>query len=214
MIPNPRKRCKVEITLPDNAYLHKLLIQTLAAGTDEQGKVRALYGPVLVVTNPLKVAIHGSCLNAGRINASGGAVVYWGQNSHRNKTGRPWGKQTGPWAELLAALPTDTPNALEIEKVTAEIANDAGPPDEPVGKRDPASPILWNLFLANLVMMLDKDDIFLAAVRISLLAQADNILLLFILPSGLQVKLDTLEKWCARNFIRHFPTDNLPASTD
>jgi hypothetical protein len=42
VIPNPRKRRKVEITLPDNMCLEKLLIQTLAAGKDEQGKVRAL----------------------------------------------------------------------------------------------------------------------------------------------------------------------------
>jgi ribonuclease HI len=48
--------------------------------------------------------IHGSCLNAGKINASGGVAAYWGQHSHRNKTGRPWGNQTGPRAELLAAL--------------------------------------------------------------------------------------------------------------
>jgi hypothetical protein len=39
---------------------------------------------------------------------------------------------------------------------------------------DPASPILWNLFLAELMMMPDKDDVFLTAVQISLLAQADN----------------------------------------
>jgi hypothetical protein len=67
---------------------------------------------------------------------------------------------------------------------------------------DPASPILWNLFLADLVMMPDKDDIYIfAAARISLLAEADNILLLSISARGLRLKLDTLEKWCARNFI-------------
>jgi hypothetical protein len=42
---------------------------------------------------------------------------------------------------------------------------------------DPASPILWNLFLTDLKMMPDKDDVFLAAVRISLLAQADDTVL-------------------------------------
>jgi hypothetical protein len=47
---------------------------------------------------------------------------------------------------------------------------------------DPASPILWNLFLADLVMMPDKDDISLAAVRISLLSQADDLLLLCEVP--------------------------------
>jgi hypothetical protein len=64
MIANPRKRRKVEITFLDDTYLDKLPIQTLTAWKDEQGKVRALYGPVLVVTNPLKVTIHGSCLSA------------------------------------------------------------------------------------------------------------------------------------------------------
>jgi hypothetical protein len=66
---------------------------------------------------------------------------------------------------------------------------------------NPASPILWNLFLADLVMMPDKDDIFLAAVRISMLAQADDMLLFSISPRGLQSKLTTLKNWCARNFI-------------
>jgi hypothetical protein len=33
---------------------------------------------------------------------------------------------------------------------------------------DPASPILWNLFLSVLVMMPDKDDISLAAILLSI----------------------------------------------
>ncbi|KAJ6501046.1 hypothetical protein C8R47DRAFT_970532 [Mycena vitilis] len=45
------------------------------------------------------------------------------------------------------------------------------------------------------------DDVFLAAVRISMLAQADDILLFSLSPRGLQRKLDTLEQWAARNFI-------------
>jgi hypothetical protein len=56
---------------------------------------------------------------------------------------------------------------------------------------NPASPILWNLFLADLKMMPDKDDIFLAAVRISLLAQADDMLLVSLSARGLQGKLNT-----------------------
>ena len=66
---------------------------------------------------------------------------------------------------------------------------------------DPASPILWNLFLADLKMMPDMDDVFLAAVRISLLAQADDMLLVSLSARGLRTKLLTLEKWCACNFI-------------
>jgi hypothetical protein len=50
-------------------------------------------------------------------------------------------------------------------------------------------------------MMPDRDDVFLAAIRISLLAQADDILLFSISTRGLQAKLVTLKNWCARNFI-------------
>ena len=35
------------------------------------------------------------------------------------------------------------------------------------GARDPASPILWNLFLADLKMMPDMDNTFLAALHVS-----------------------------------------------
>jgi hypothetical protein len=66
---------------------------------------------------------------------------------------------------------------------------------------DPASPILWNLFLADLSMMPDTDDVFLAAIRISLLAQADDLLIVSLTACGLSAKLSTLEVWCSRNFI-------------
>lgn len=66
---------------------------------------------------------------------------------------------------------------------------------------DPASPILWNLFLSDLSMMPDMDDVFLAGVRISLLAQADDLLIVSLSPRGLRMKLSTLETWCAKNFI-------------
>ncbi|KAJ6473871.1 hypothetical protein C8R45DRAFT_761138, partial [Mycena sanguinolenta] len=61
-----------------------------------------LYGPVLFVTTTLKVTIHGSCLNSGRINATAGSAAYWGQNARQNMSARVWGTQTGPRAELLA----------------------------------------------------------------------------------------------------------------
>lgn len=54
---------------------------------------------------------------------------------------------------------------------------------------DLASPILWNLFLADLVMMPDMDDVFLSAICISLLAQAEDLLLLSCSARGLQAKL-------------------------
>ncbi|KAJ7261385.1 hypothetical protein B0H12DRAFT_1002546, partial [Mycena haematopus] len=89
--------------LPDDTELDELFIQTLAAGKDEAKKLRALYGPVLFVTTPLKVTIHGSCLNSGKILASAGSAAYWGQSARRNLSGRVWGSQTSPRAELLAA---------------------------------------------------------------------------------------------------------------
>jgi hypothetical protein len=66
---------------------------------------------------------------------------------------------------------------------------------------DSASPILWNLFLADLSLLPDYEDLFLAGVRISLLAQADDLLIVSLSVRGLQVKLGSLEQWCARNFI-------------
>ncbi|KAJ7640141.1 hypothetical protein B0H17DRAFT_900630, partial [Mycena rosella] len=44
------------------------------------------------------------------------------------------------------------------------------------------------------------EDVFLAGVRISLLAQADD-LIVSLSVRGLRVKLSTLERWCAMNFI-------------
>lgn len=92
------------MSLPDKTELDRLYISTLAAGKDEDKKLLALYGPVLTVTPAMKVTVHGSCLNAGKISASAGAAAFWGPNSHLNKSARAWGKQTSPRAELLAVL--------------------------------------------------------------------------------------------------------------
>ncbi|KAJ7089402.1 hypothetical protein C8R44DRAFT_892360 [Mycena epipterygia] len=70
MFASPRKKCKVDIRLPDETALDRLLIATLAAGKDEEKKLLTLYGPVLAVTEPIKVTIHGLCMNAGKITAS------------------------------------------------------------------------------------------------------------------------------------------------
>jgi hypothetical protein len=67
---------------------------------------------------------------------------------------------------------------------------------------DPSSPVLWNLFMADLVMLDDPDDPILSAVRIAILAQADDILLISLSPEGLQRRLNALDAWCAQNFIR------------
>ncbi|KAJ7231405.1 hypothetical protein B0H12DRAFT_1029491 [Mycena haematopus] len=47
----------------------------------------------------------------------------------------------------------------------------------------------------------DFDDVILAGIRISLLAQADDLLIVSLSARGLQAKLATLEHWCAKNFI-------------
>ncbi|KAJ7083857.1 hypothetical protein C8R44DRAFT_651764, partial [Mycena epipterygia] len=104
MFASPRKKRKVDIRLPDETALDRLLIATLAAGKDEEKKLLTLYGPVLAVTEPIKVTIHGSCMNAGKITASAGAAAYWGPNAQLNASARGWGLQTSPRAELLAAL--------------------------------------------------------------------------------------------------------------
>ncbi|KAJ6605140.1 hypothetical protein B0H10DRAFT_1957259 [Mycena sp. CBHHK59/15] len=75
MFSSPRKKRKGEVVLPNET---ELLIATLAAGKDKARKLLDLYGPVHVVTTPVKVTIHGFCLNAGKISASAGAATYWG----------------------------------------------------------------------------------------------------------------------------------------
>ncbi|GLB35658.1 hypothetical protein LshimejAT787_0212230 [Lyophyllum shimeji] len=67
---------------------------------------------------------------------------------------------------------------------------------------DPASPVLWNLFMGDLVMPDDPDDVSLAATRVALMAQADDILLISRTAEGLSRKLSSLEHWCSRNFIQ------------
>ncbi|KAF8176431.1 hypothetical protein K438DRAFT_1452336, partial [Mycena galopus ATCC 62051] len=100
----PRKKAKVDVVLPDVTELDKLFIRTLDAGKDEDKKLYALYGPVLATTTPMRVTIHGSGLNVGKISASAGSSAYWGPNSRRNTNARVWGGQTNARAELLGAL--------------------------------------------------------------------------------------------------------------
>jgi ribonuclease HI/exonuclease III len=66
---------------------------------------------------------------------------------------------------------------------------------------DPASPILWNLFMADLIILPDPDDAILSEVRIAIMAQADDILLISLSASGLQRKLNALYVWCSKIFI-------------
>jgi hypothetical protein len=63
---------------------------------------------------------------------------------------------------------------------------------------DPASPVLWNLFMADLVMLLDLDDVVMENVRIAMMAQADDVLLVSLSARGLRTKLNTLRDRCAK----------------
>ncbi|KAJ7704119.1 hypothetical protein B0H17DRAFT_1194025 [Mycena rosella] len=91
---SPRKKKRLDISLPDKTDLDKLIISTLGAGKDSAKKIAALYGPVVSVTPPLAVTVHGvgSCLNAGKITAAAGAAAYWGPNARLNRSGRVHGK--------------------------------------------------------------------------------------------------------------------------
>jgi hypothetical protein len=71
---------------------------------------------------------------------------------------------------------------------------------------DPASPVMRNLFMrnlfmANLVMFPDPDDAILSEIRIAIMAQADDILLISLSAAGPQRNLNALAVWCSKNFI-------------
>jgi hypothetical protein len=66
---------------------------------------------------------------------------------------------------------------------------------------DPASPVLWNLFMADLIVLEDIDDSILSGIRIAILAQADDILLISLSAAGLQRRPNALTTWCSLNFI-------------
>ncbi|THG92752.1 hypothetical protein EW026_g8259 [Hermanssonia centrifuga] len=66
---------------------------------------------------------------------------------------------------------------------------------------DPASPILWNLYLADFSLPVDASDITLGGEPISHLEQADDIVLFSTTIAGLQRKLNQLAHWCGINFM-------------
>ena len=67
---------------------------------------------------------------------------------------------------------------------------------------DPASPILWNLYLSDFLVQTHDEDIVLDGLCMSHLEQADDIVLFSLTPDGLQRKLDQLARWCSLNFVR------------
>ncbi|KAJ7143905.1 hypothetical protein C8R44DRAFT_601909, partial [Mycena epipterygia] len=98
------KRRKIDVVFPQDTELDRLLIATLAAGKDEKKKCLSLFGPVCAETNRVKVTVHGTCTNAGKISAAAGAGIYWGPNANRNRAMRIWGTQTNARADLVAVI--------------------------------------------------------------------------------------------------------------
>ncbi|KAJ7328041.1 hypothetical protein DFH08DRAFT_709880, partial [Mycena albidolilacea] len=104
LFASPRKKQKLERTLPDSSDLDKLFIAALESGKDDEKKIRKLFGPVSSVTPEIKVVVHGTCLNAGKITAAAAAAAYWGPDARLNTSARLTGQQTSPRAELLAVI--------------------------------------------------------------------------------------------------------------
>ena len=68
---------------------------------------------------------------------------------------------------------------------------------------DTASPILWNLYFADLDTYIfpDNDDVEFEGVRLSHLEQADDVALFSTTMDGLQRKMDGFFEWCRVNFM-------------
>ncbi len=66
---------------------------------------------------------------------------------------------------------------------------------------DPASPQLWNIYLADFAAPEHACDVVLGGRRVSSLAQADDIALFCKSHAGLQLKINALYAWCAVNFL-------------
>jgi hypothetical protein len=56
--------------------------------------------------------------------------------------------------------------------------------------------------MADLIMEPDTDDLLVSGVRITIMAQADDIFLVSLSARGLQRKLNALGAWCSKNFIK------------
>ena len=63
---------------------------------------------------------------------------------------------------------------------------------------DTASPILWNLYFADVILPEDENDVTLG---ISHVEQADDVVLFSTTAAGLQQKLHAFFVWCGRNFM-------------
>jgi hypothetical protein len=68
---------------------------------------------------------------------------------------------------------------------------------------DTASPVLWNVYFADLAKVFgpDPDDLLMAGIPISHLEQADDVVLFSTTAAGLQRKIDAFFGWCRVNFM-------------
>ena len=66
---------------------------------------------------------------------------------------------------------------------------------------DPASPLLWILFVADLRVRPHPDDVMLDGIPVSLLLLADDILLASTSREGIQEKLRQVQAFCDANFL-------------
>lgn len=90
--------------LPTETPLDRRLIETLHSVPSADERLIKLYGPALLVTEPLKVYTDGSCLGNGSRQPQAGAGVYFGPNHQLNTSARVCGEQTNNRGELFAVL--------------------------------------------------------------------------------------------------------------
>lgn len=67
---------------------------------------------------------------------------------------------------------------------------------------DPASPIMWLLYFADVEVPELLGDIVLAGQKVSHLEQADDIIIFATSPAALQAKLDAFYNWCCSVFLQ------------
>ena len=66
---------------------------------------------------------------------------------------------------------------------------------------DTCSPILWNIYLADIKFLISNLDIRLDGCHISHLEHADDVVLMSTSPEGLQDRMNLLSHWCSKNFM-------------
>jgi hypothetical protein len=66
---------------------------------------------------------------------------------------------------------------------------------------DTCSPVLWILYMADLMIRTSPRDVTLRGIPIAHLEQADDIILMATTAEDLQDKMNDLQRWCADNFM-------------